>query len=716
MANRIGLGVGRTLTVALVLVAAFAIAGVVLSKISFDRLGGALSSISERLPQVFAAQQLAAESQSVVAAAPSLIAAATASDKDAIFTDIKPHLDTLSGIIERMAASGQRQDFLDEIRSQSTAMRARLGELDQTISDRFRQADAKAAALKQLQGVALQFQDLLRTPLDKTATTINAIGYTATQLKAGRAPADGQASSQADNLVALNDAIQTRTLVADLQNAGDRIFNVLIVAANEQNPKMLTGAMLRLKIQIGKTRQSLDDLGAVIDTKAAGQALDVFTGLANDEKASIPALRQQELASSAHANALYGDLKTLAASMQSTLTTALANLKTDADGEANRAQQVKDRGTALILASGGASLLMIIVSLFFVHRRIIRRFNRLRQHMDRLAHHDLDVDVAVDGHDEITEMARTLAVFRDTAREVDIANSRTDEERSRAAAERRQGMLTLADRFEATIKGLVHQVAEQASQMQGTAGGLAETARRTSDEAGTAASASDQASSNVAMVAAAAEQLAGSITEISRQVTRSATIARQAVAEAARTDDTVRGLDDAAAKISKVTDLINGIASQTALLALNATIEAARAGDAGKGFAVVANEVKALATQTAKATGDIAAQVDAMQSATHDAVGAIHSIGDTIKTIDDIAASIAAAVEEQDATTREIARNVNRAAVDTGQVQSSIAVVSEAAANTGQSSALVLSAAASVTQRTQALLSEVDRFLDQIRG
>jgi methyl-accepting chemotaxis protein len=230
------------------------------------------------------------------------------------------------------------------------------------------------------------------------------------------------------------------------------------------------------------------------------------------------------------------------------------------------------------------------------------------------------------------------------------------------------------------------------------------------------AAASEEASTNVQSVASATEQMASSVNEISRQVQTSASIANEAVAQARKTNDRVGELAKAASRIGDVVELINTIAGQTNLLALNATIEAARAGEAGRGFAVVAAEVKALAEQTAKATGDISQQINGIQSATQESVGAIEEIGDIIGRMSEIASTIAAAVEQQGAATQEISRNVQQAAQGTQQVSSNITDVQRGSAETGSASSQVLSAAQSLSRDSNRLKLEVGRFLSTVRA
>jgi methyl-accepting chemotaxis protein len=273
-----------------------------------------------------------------------------------------------------------------------------------------------------------------------------------------------------------------------------------------------------------------------------------------------------------------------------------------------------------------------------------------------------------------------------------------------------------ADRFEQDISSMVQVVASSASLLQSTSETLAASALQASQQATAVSTSAQQASSNVQTVAAATEELSSSIQEISRQVSQSNQIGAAAVEEARRTNQMVQGLAEAAGKIGEVVKLINNIASQTNLLALNATIEAARAGEAGKGFAVVAGEVKSLANQTAKATDEISGQINAVQTATRDAVGAIQGIGSTIGRISEIAGAIATAVEEQGAATQEIARNVQEAAQGTDSVTSTIGMVTHAAGETGSAAQQVLTAANGLNQQSVRLTDEVSKFLAVIRA
>jgi uncharacterized protein YoxC len=270
--------------------------------------------------------------------------------------------------------------------------------------------------------------------------------------------------------------------------------------------------------------------------------------------------------------------------------------------------------------------------------------------------------------------------------------------------------------FETSTGALAGVVATAATALQGTAQSLSGTTDQTTSQAASVAAAVEQASVNVQTVAAAAEELSGSIAEISRQVAQSSAIASRAVEDARRTDAIVKTLAGGAQKIGDVVGLIKSIAGQTNLLALNATIEAARAGDAGKGFAVVASEVKNLANQTAKATGDISAQIVEIQTATSEAVHAIETIAETIDELSRIATSIATSMEEQGAATQEIARNVHEAASGTQEVSSSIVGVNQGAQETGAAASHVLTAAGELLQQAEQMRTDVGRFIGAVKA
>jgi methyl-accepting chemotaxis protein len=374
-------------------------------------------------------------------------------------------------------------------------------------------------------------------------------------------------------------------------------------------------------------------------------------------------------------------------------------------------------GATLVMWLGLAGLAVGVLLAWLIGRGISRPVVRLCVAMRALAGGDKTVEIpGVGRKDEIGQMADTVAVFKTSMIEAEQLRVDNERHKAEAEAERKAGLLRLADGFEAGIKGVVNSIASQATEMQSSAQALTHTAEEATQQATTVAAAVEEASVNVQTVASSAEELSTSVLEIGRQVEQSSKIAGQAVIEADKTNASVEGLNKTAQRIGEVVQLIETIASQTNLLALNATIEAARAGDAGKGFAVVASEVKSLANQTAKATEEIRAQIGDIQGATGQTVEAIHSIGATIRQMSEIATTIASAVEEQGAATREIASNVHQAAQGTRDIATNIEGVSRAATDTGSAATQVLSAAGELSKQSETLRRDVDDFLATVRA
>ncbi|MBR9971416.1 methyl-accepting chemotaxis protein [Magnetospirillum sulfuroxidans] len=376
------------------------------------------------------------------------------------------------------------------------------------------------------------------------------------------------------------------------------------------------------------------------------------------------------------------------------------------------------RGLALEMGMVAALVIVIGLTLAWLAiHSVVSPLGGLTRRMHGLATGDVDSPVVGDDRgDEIGGMAKALLVFRDNARDKVRLEAEQEEAAKRAEAERVAGMARVADSFEASVGDIVGAVVSAAGNLRSIAQGMRETAAIGRESATQVVSAAEEASANVQTVAAASEELSAAISEIGQQVTRSSDISAEAVTEAGRANEMVQGLSQAAARIGEVVKLINDIASQTNLLALNATIEAARAGDAGKGFAVVANEVKALANQTAKATEEIGSQINGIQAETRATVTSIEGMGGTITNINQIASAIAAAVEEQNAATQEISRNVQLAAEGTNSVSRNISTVREAAGETAQAAEGLLSAAELLGSQSERLRAEVQNFLHSVRA
>jgi methyl-accepting chemotaxis protein len=370
------------------------------------------------------------------------------------------------------------------------------------------------------------------------------------------------------------------------------------------------------------------------------------------------------------------------------------------------------------LIAGIAMALLLIGTCVFSVFTIARPMRALSVSMEELAAGNFAVVLPGLGRkDEVGDVAGAVEKLKVVAEQKarDEAEARIRQDQA-AARQRKVDMIKLADDFEGAVGEIVDTVSSASTELEASANTLMATAVRSQELTTMVAAASEEASTNVQSVASATEEMTLSVNEISRQVQDSARMANDAVDQARKTNDRVSELSKAAARIGDVVVLINTIAGQTNLLALNATIEAARAGEAGRGFAVVASEVKALAEQTAKATGEIGQQITGIQAATRESVDAIREISGTIEKLSEISSIIAAAVEEQGAATQEISRNVQQAAKGTMQVSSNITDVQRGVSEADSASSQVLSAAQSLSGGSNRLKLEVGKFLNSVRA
>jgi len=474
-------------------------------------------------------------------------------------------------------------------------------------------------------------------------------------------------------------------------------------------------SLTALKQTVPALRSTLTDARVLSDDKDIQAMISKLTGVAtefmasNDESVKIEAAKDDLLKNHTTRHlAQAGEL--MDAAVQSAHQKN-ARAKDEAAAQAAWASRI----TTTI---GIAVVVSVLGSAIFSFFGIARPMTRLNAALGEMARGRLDISIpGADRGDEIGDLAKTVTVIRTNAEDKAHAEvvAKTEQDAT-AAQQRKADMQSLAQQFETVIGEIVNTVSSASSQLESSAGSLTSTADRSKQLATAVASASEEATTNVQSVASSTEEMASSITEISRQVQESARMAGDAVGQARSTTERVSELSKAATRIGDVVELINTIAGQTNLLALNATIEAARAGDAGRGFAVVASEVKALAEQTAKATGEIGQQISGIQAATQESVNAIKEISSTIERLSEISSTIAAAVEEQGAATQEISRNVQQAAHGTQQVSSNIADVERGAAETGSASSQVLAAAKALSGDSGRLKQEVGNFLASVRA
>ncbi len=355
-------------------------------------------------------------------------------------------------------------------------------------------------------------------------------------------------------------------------------------------------------------------------------------------------------------------------------------------------------------------------ALLVVRRSISRPLSQIVTALTALKEGDLTVEVPVRSDDEAGAVARSLDVFKDAMMKAKAAEEMQEEQKRQAAIEQQRVMNEMADKFHASVGGVIETVSSAATELNASAQSMTSISEETSHRANGVAAASEEASTNVNSVAAASEQMSKSIEEIGQQIRQASAVSRDAVSKVEDTSSQMTTLSETAETIGEVISMISEIADQTNLLALNATIESARAGEAGKGFAVVASEVKSLANETAKATGQIRQQIDQIQIATREAVVSMSDINDVIRQLDEISGAIASAMEEQAATTQEIANNVQEAAAGTVEVSRNITGVTQASQEAGSASQQVLSASSELSQQAEVLQGEVQNFIATVRA
>jgi methyl-accepting chemotaxis protein len=529
------------------------------------------------------------------------------------------------------------------------------------------------------------------------------------------------------NLLGLSDALRREAASREL---GNRIaaYNDLIEAKERAGQeRAVGGALFAMKKFDAELFQRFVAVNAQQDLalehfklRATADELSQYeAAMGHPAAQQVGALRQFLL----NATAESGIPRVDSAQWFKVATDRIDQMKTVEDQlAANLAQvAVAERGAA----SGQFNVLVVVVALSagalllsgLVVRSIVRPLTELAAVTVKLAEGDSAQQVpATERSDEIGAVARAVEVFKQNQLEMQRMRAEQEALAEQAAQERRRQMLGLADELEGKVDSVVKLVCDNAGDIVGRAEAMGSKIDSTTSRTLGMAEAAERTAGNLQTVAAAAEELSRSINEIAERVTQSSTMAHGAVEQADAVDRRIRDLAAAVGSIGEVVNLINDIASQTNLLALNATIEAARAGEAGKGFAVVANEVKGLATQTAKATEQIASQITGVQTATQEAVVAISGITRTIGSLNEVATAIAAAVEEQGAATREIAHNVDSVNADAALVKTSVIEATQSAASSYSGAIQVLWAANDLATPADRLRTEVEAFLRTVRA
>ncbi len=649
--------------------------------------------VSRSMPATVESLRLAEEASTLIASAPRLMTASDDNRRDEIARDIAAQSQMLSDRIARLRQLDAGQN--DEIEVARAAMVERLDALNQAVTERMKiSAQRRALALS----VRKVHEDILEA-ITPAIDDANFDLMTRNQTAGGN--------------TALNQSIEALRRLLEVQSGINLLSGLLI----ESSLMTDVANLAPMRDPIASAQRNIEgNLKALPQTEQTTKIAALYQKLAAVAgNNGIVTQRTNELNREQDARQVYAAATAEAARLRQAVEGSIERQGKFAQALSGRAiSQMRVGRILLIILSIAALAAAGLIAWLYVGRSIVGRLTLLSGAMRRIADGESDVEVPVGGQDEIAGMAKALLVFRQAIAEVSVARQR-EADRAEDSELRRQRVEAATANFERAVNDVIQALDGASKSMDGCAHIMADAADHNKTQASAAATASEEATTNVSSVAMAAEEIAQSVEQISNQAARSAHIARQASDETKAIIVTVEQLVASVGQINNVSNLIRDVAAQTNLLALNATIEAARAGDAGRGFAVVAQEVKSLAGQTEKATGDITRQISSIEVTTSQVVQAMKAIAGTIAQLDENASDISVAVQQQDAVSKEIARSANAAAERTRDVSMSVVRVSDAAAKTDEVASAVLNAGGELAARSGKLRAEVERFLAQVR-
>ncbi|WP_338182085.1 HAMP domain-containing methyl-accepting chemotaxis protein [Thalassospira tepidiphila] len=687
------------------------------SVFSFTKFGNQLDTIAyEQLPPMFAAQQLATTSAKIVASAPRIIAASTVEEEQTVKADLDVMLANLQENLAVLSQSGLPEETLSVIETNGQSLAESLQELHDTTIERFEVAGQLSDSLAKFQQLTGKYNSMIQPILSASQTKITEVTSQVHDLRqAGAFLTEEQEASTKGLLFKLDELMAAQAPILQLANSGAEISNTVLSAASSDDRMQLRIMGVQVRGAVGVVANTIGELENEKLKKFYEGLLGDIKKLSMGRK-SISSLRSEELKLADDQIDIVEDSAEFAAAMEDGVNALVADLQSGVDKSADTASTLTQQSSMVMYGVGAAAIIIpLLIYLVYVRGNLLRRLAGLQKSMISLADGDLDAAVPSGGSDEISAMGRAVDVFKANAikvRDMQAEEERLNRERNEAL---RDELLSLADTLQGEVESAVTEIATLAEQLQGVSGQMTDSAELVSGQSDEVSKSADEATGNVETVASATEQLSSSNAEINRQMAETTRISNEAAQRAQHTNELVNSLSQSASRIGEVIALITDIAEQTNLLALNATIEAARAGDAGKGFAVVAAEVKNLANQTEKATEEISGQISGIQKATGESVTAIGEIGSIIDSLNEIATTISAAVEQQGAATDEITRNVRGAADRTRAVSASIAEVANETGRTGQLSGEVLNTSRSASEKVSELRTRITFILDDLR-
>ena len=617
--------------------------------------------VSRSLPTTAVSLRLAEQASSLVSSGPRLMAAGTEKARGEIMDNIAQQEKNLENGIAHLKTLNIAK--AGDIEVTSKALAERLHTLDTAVSNRIVMSNERSY-------LASSVRAAHEALLIGLAPAIDDANF------------DLMMNAKQEGAAAVETRLENLRRLLETESESNLLAGLLTEASLANDPNRLEP--LRELIDSAQ-RKIVKNLNAITDRAQQGKLVGLYKQLgAIGADDGIIAARAYELNQQHEALSAFNAAQSEASKFKQAVDDLVEEQAHIAQEISNYASgQIRSGQFILTALSIAAVIGAALVAWLYVGRSVARRLGFLSDAMRRIADGDLTVDVQDNRGDEIADMGRALLFFRQATADAAAAR-RKESEQTRTLETRRQLVENATQEFEQAVSNIVKTLDRAAAAMDTSARDMADSASRNQEQALATAAASEQATANVGIVATAAEEIAQSIEHIAARVANSATVAGQATSEARAITDAVVSLSASVDEIGEVSDLISSIAAQTNLLALNATIEAARAGEAGRGFAVVAQEVKGLATQTGKATGEITRHIVSIEQTTERSVQAIKKIAATIEQLSEVANDVAVAMRQQDTVTQEIARNAGAAAKGTRDVSEHITEVSNSAVKTGR--------------------------------